>query len=203
MTARVEKFAFDEDFAADRRSPGGFRRAADIEKLRAATEEAYRNGQMDGRREAEQEASMRLAQAMEAVNRAALEALGRLDAEARRTEREAADLAAIFARKLAGTLLARLPLGALEEAAIDCLRELVGVPHIAVRVPTAHVTPAKDLLDRLAAEHGYAGRLVVLGEGGLREGDFRLEWADGGVVRDVAATEHLIGEAIARHCNLG
>ncbi len=201
MTSGMRRFDFDEDFGSDRRGTPGFRRAADIEKLRVATEEAYGRGVIDGRREAEQEASMRLAKAMESVAGAAMALLSRLDEDTRRFEREAADLAILFARKLAGGLVARQPLEPLEDAAAECFRELVGVPHVAVRLPREHVDTAKDMLDRLAAERGYSGRLVVLGEDGMREGDFRLEWADGGLVRDIGAIETLIGEALARHCN--
>jgi flagellar assembly protein FliH len=37
------------------------------------------------------------------------------------------------------------------------------------------------------ANSGFTGRLVVLGDPELTIGDGRIEWADGGVVRDTAA----------------
>jgi flagellar assembly protein FliH len=40
---------------------------------------------------------------------------------------------------------------------------------------------------------------VVLGEADIALGDCRLEWADGGVVRDRAAAATLIDEAVARY----
>jgi len=197
---QAQKFGFDEDFGNDRRG-GVSRRAADAERLKAAELEGFQLGRLDGRREAEAEAAMRLAQAMESVAGTAAGILSQLDAETRRFEREAADLAIAFARKLAGDLLARQPLAPLQEAAAECFRELAGVAHVAVRVPLAHVEDCKTSLEDLAERSGYAGRLVVLGEDGMAEGDFRLEWADGGVLRDRAGVEGLIGEAIARHCN--
>ena len=48
-------------------------------------------------------------------------------------------------------------------------------------------------------ECGLASRLVVLAEPEIAPGDCRIEWADGGITRDSAATEHAIDEAVARY----
>jgi flagellar assembly protein FliH len=39
----------------------------------------------------------------------------------------------------------------------------------------------------------------VIGENEIAPGDCRIEWADGGIVRERAATEAAIGEAVARY----
>ena len=44
-----------------------------------------------------------------------------------------------------------------------------------------------------------ADRLVVLGEPDIRMGDARIEWSDGGIVRDSAALEAEIDERIAQY----
>jgi flagellar assembly protein FliH len=196
MTAQPQKFVFDEEF--DRRS-GASRRQGDQQRLEQAEQEGYARGLLDGRREAEQEAAMRLAAAMETVAAQASVLLSRLDAERSRLEQDAAALGMAFARKLAGTLVAAAPLGPLEEAASDCFRALVGTPHAVVTVPDGLIDAAKTMLDRLALERGFAGRLVVLGDPDMADGDFRLEWADGGVARHAHAIDTLIAAAIARH----
>ena len=38
---------------------------------------------------------------------------------------------------------------------------------------------------------------MVLAEPDIAPGDCRIEWADGGISRDSAATEHAIDEAVA------
>ena len=58
---------------------------------------------------------------------------------------------------------------------------------------------AHTRLEEIARLHGFDGRLVVLAEPGMALGDCRIEWADGGVVRDRAATEAAIGEAVGRY----
>lgn len=196
MTARPQKFVFDEEF--DRRS-GASRRQGDQQRLEDAEREGYARGLIDGRREAQEEAAMRLAVAMEAVAGQAAAVLAQLDAERVRLEREAAAFGMAFARKLAGDLVAAAPLGPLEQAAGECFRALVGTPHAVVTVPDGQIDAAKTMLDRIALERGFAGRLVVLGDPELARGDFRLEWADGGVARSSTAIETLIAAAIARH----
>ena len=39
---------------------------------------------------------------------------------------------------------------------------------------------------------------MLLGEAGMPAGDFSIEWADGGIVRDSTALEHLIDSAVKR-----
>jgi len=46
---------------------------------------------------------------------------------------------------------------------------------------------------------GFEGRLVVLAEPDIALGDCRIEWADGGVKRDSAATQAAIADAVARY----
>ena len=45
---------------------------------------------------------------------------------------------------------------------------------------------------RLAKERGFEGRLITLGEPDIAPGDVRLEWADGGVVRDRSRIEEAV-----------
>ena len=195
---RAQKFSFDEEFSSERRS-GGSRRAADQQKLEEAEHQGFARGVLEGRREAEEEAAMRAAHAMEQIAAQAGRILAHLDEERLRFEREAAELALAFAGKLAGDLFAHQPLGPLMESAAECFRHLVGTPHVVVTLPQEHVDRAKSSLDRLAAQRGFEGRLIVLGDPDMQGGDFRLEWADGGVTRDARTLTSQIAASIARH----
>lgn len=48
----------------------------------------------------------------------------------------------------------------------------------------------------LARERGYEGRLVVLGDPDMQAGDARIEWADGGIVRERARIEAAVADAL-------
>jgi flagellar assembly protein FliH len=96
-------------------------------------------------------------------------------------------------------LIAREPLADVAALVGDCFRHLVGVPHVVVRVDAALAAQAQDKLSAIARERGFEGRLVVLGEPEIAPGDCRIEWADGGVARDRAATEAAIADLVARY----
>lgn len=196
--SRAEKFMFTDDFDSDPRSAAR-RRGADEQMLATAEQKGFDRGVLDGRRQVEQESAHRMAVAIEQVAQKAQLVLAHIDSESLRFEQEAAMLAIAFARKLAGDLVAREPLVQLEAAAADCFRHIMGAPHVAVRVADDLVDTAKTALDRLAADRGFTGKLIVIGEPDMPAGDFRLEWADGGMARNEARLNDLISSAIARH----
>jgi flagellar assembly protein FliH len=68
-----------------------------------------------------------------------------------------------------------------------------------VRIAEPTYEAAHKRLEEIARLHGFEGRLVVLAEPGIALGDCRIEWADGGLARDRAATETAIGEAVGRY----
>ncbi len=47
--------------------------------------------------------------------------------------------------------------------------------------------------------HGFEGRMVITADAALGSGDCRVEWADGGINRDRAATEAAIAEVVTRY----
>ena len=68
-----------------------------------------------------------------------------------------------------------------------------------VRVGADIYEAAKDKLEEIARARGFEGRLVVLAEPAMAPGDCRIEWADGGVARDRAATLAAIDDAVGRY----
>jgi flagellar assembly protein FliH len=70
---------------------------------------------------------------------------------------------------------------------------------VVVRVNEALYDTARERLEEIARSRGLEARLVVLAEPDIALGDCRIEWADGGVVRDRAATQSAITEAVIRY----
>ena len=54
-----------------------------------------------------------------------------------------------------------------------------------VRINTQLDEVARERIERLAAQSGFEGRLVILAEPEIATGDCRIEWVDGGVVLDM------------------
>jgi flagellar assembly protein FliH len=70
----------------------------------------------------------------------------------------------------------------------DCLHKLHREPRLVVRVAPNLAEALRTDIDALCAEHGFAGRVVILAEDALAGADCRIEWADGGIERDLAKT---------------
>ena len=170
MNAR--RFLFDTDFRPRPDNPVHAQEAAaQAEAVARAEAEAYARGLRDGQALAEQQVQARLSDAVTRLGLAAAGLIGQSDARDAAREDEAMDFAIALARKIAGEALDAHPLAAIGDA-------------------------ARAALQHLARERGFEGRLVVLGEPDLAPGDARMEWADGGVVRDRARIEGAVLSAL-------
>ncbi len=191
------KYLFDEDFS------GGAKPTitlVEAERRRVDAEStAYRKGFAAGEAKAQSEAAQRAANAL-ALIADGLDKLNRaLAGIEARLETEAVDVAVAVAGKLAPALIAREPFAEISALATDCFQHLVKTPHVVVRVGPDIYDLAKEKLEEIARARGFEGRLVVMSEDGLAPGDCRIEWADGGVARDEAATLAVIDDAVARY----
>ena len=190
---RTTPFLFDTDFRRPRPSAEALRAA---EEAAQAERAAHARGVQEGRLQAEAQVQARLADAMTRLALAAAGLLAAADAREAEREAQAAEVALLIARKVAGDALAADPLAGIAEAARSALQHLRGVPHLVVRVHDSLVEEAETLVTRLARERGYDGRLVVLGDPDTLPGDARIEWADGGVVRERAQIEAAVADAL-------
>jgi flagellar assembly protein FliH len=198
--AAKAKYLFDDDFA-----PGAaaaerpIAPAEHAEKLAAAETKGFREGFAAAEKEGTAVAERRIAAAFEQIG----DALGRLARGLaqieRRVEIEAVELALAVARKLAPELVIREPLAEIAALATDCLKHLATAPHIVVRVNDALHERACERLAEIAKNCGFEGRLVVIAEPEIAIGDCKIEWADGGVVRNQAKTDIAIGNAVGRY----
>jgi flagellar assembly protein FliH len=160
----------------------------------AARQESYAAGQVD----ADTQETARLARAMESVAHG-LEVLRReLDGIAASASAEAIRFAHEFAKRLAGKLIDSAPMPLIEDVARQIFDDLRGQAHVAVRVAPELVDATKEKISAITRERGFEGRLIVLGEPENRAGDVKIEWADGGIVRDRNALERTVAEGVER-----
>jgi flagellar assembly protein FliH len=112
---------------------------------------------------------------------------------------EAVDLAATVARKLAGVLVARQPLAEIEALIAECLASIDRAPHLVIRCSVELADAVRDAATARVQTSGFTGRLVVMGDPEIAPGDCRIEWVDGGLVRDQAALMKEIDDRIAAY----
>jgi flagellar assembly protein FliH len=192
------KYLFDLDFGGGEAKPM-IPLAEHQAKLAEAEAAGHRNGIAVAEAQALSDASRLTALALERL----ATAFGSLDQALRaieaRLEAEAVEVAVAVGRKLAPALLAREPLAEIEALASECFRQIVGAPHVVVRINDALYAETRERLDEILRASGFEGRLVLLAEPEIAQGDCRIEWADGGISRDSAATEAAITEAVNKY----
>ncbi len=111
---------------------------------------------------------------------------------------DAGRLAVTIARKVSAEQARVDPMAALEALVVSNLRELIDEPRVVIRVTDTLLGRVAERIDQLAAECGFAGRLVILSDDDIAESDCRMEWADGGARRDSAAMWQQIDDAAGR-----
>ena len=198
--AAPAKFLFDMDFSTPDRTRERPATPSEIaQKIAAAEARAYRDGFDAAQRGARVESDRRAALALEEIGIALKTIATRFSGIEIRMETEAVDVAVAVARKLCEELIAAEPLGEITGLVQDCFSHLVATPHLVVRINDQLYEAAHEKIEGLAKQNGFAGRLVILAEPEIATGDCRIEWADGGVVRDRAAVEAKISEFVGRY----
>jgi flagellar assembly protein FliH len=199
MTAPA-KFLFDTDFGAPSKTRERPSTAAEVaQKVAAAEAAAYRSGYDAAQREAKAESDRRGALALEEIKIAIQSIAAGFAGIETRMETEAVEVAVAVARKLCEELIAAEPLGEITGLVQECFSQLVATPHLVVRINDQLYEMAHEKIERLAKQSGFAGRLVILAEPEIATGDCRIEWADGGVVRERASVEAKISEFVGRY----
>lgn len=197
--AAPAKFRFDLDLGHRQERNSVMTESAIAALITNARNEGFREGVAEGERTTAVKAAQTIAKAAQTLadHTAAMNAA--LDDNRHATLNDAVSLAAAIGRKLAHHLLEREPTAELEALITECLASLDGVPHLVIRCNAELADAVREVATTRIATSGFSGRLVVLGDPELAMSDARLEWADGGIVRDTAALEAQIDQRITQY----
>ena len=155
--------------------------AAEVDAIR---QEMFSQGKAD----TEARSAALQAQTLGAIAQSLTIALSQFDAAIVTMREESASLALAVGRKLAETALAAFPQKEVEAVIADCLHKLHNEPRLVVRVSADCADAIRAEIDALCEKHGFAGRVVVIVEATLAGADCRVEWANGGIERDLNET---------------
>ena len=195
MTAQA-KYLFDVDFGPGADTAGKpISRSEFAAKIAEAETKAYQAGENDSVAAAQRRSAVAFEQIGDTLARLTI----KLTAIEKRIETQAAELAVAVARKLAPELVARQPCAEITALVTECLTHLSAARHLVVRVNEALHETASAELEEIARNRGFEGRLVVIAEPEIALGDCRIEWADGGSIRNLAKIDRAIGNLIGRY----
>jgi flagellar assembly protein FliH len=193
---RPVKFNFDTVFGSKGGPANGtrVRSSYSSDEVEVIRRDTFAQGKADS----EAQAAAARATALGALAQGLVRLLGEFDATVLALRQESADVALQVGRKLADVALDAFPLKEVETLVGECLHKLHREPRLVVRVSAALADPLRADIEALSAEHGFAGRVVIIAEEKLAGADCRVEWADGGIERDLSATFAAIEQSAER-----
>ncbi len=172
--------------------------AAAVEKARKA---ALAEGIAQGRAETVADAEKRVAAGLNAIGNY----LGAIDGNVRAVveglKETSVELSMAMVRQLFPALMRRGGAAEIEALLVHCVETLRSEPWFTIRVPAEQVEELDERIQAVGKSRGYDGRLTVMGDADLKPGDCKIEWAQGGMIRDRdqiwSAIETAIEQALA------
>ncbi len=196
MASSPARFTFDLDLGRQREKSRVLTEPALDELLQKARMDGYAEGYAQGEKSVAAVVAQELAAAAVALADRSAAMHAALEDAQRRALSESVELAVTVAGKLAVELISREPTAELEALIAECMASLEGVPHLVIRCHPEMADAIRAAAEAQMASTGFSGRLVVLGDPEIPTGDGRIEWADGGIVRDTAAITATIDRRI-------
>jgi flagellar assembly protein FliH len=185
---RPQKYLFDTSFDDDQLEPIAGQGAAELGPTRAELEAARAEGLSQGRTDALFEMAglveTRAADALVALDRSVAALLDARAALARDTEGQAIALVRAVLHKAVPALCRKDATAEIEALVARCLADALNEPRIVLRVADALFDTMQGRIEPMIQANGYSGKLILIADAALADGDGRVEWADGGAERD-------------------
>lgn len=202
--SRPAKYLFDRTFApahAARIETAADRQLNEEREqlLQSARRQGYEEGRLEGERAALATLEARSVAAVTAIAERAEALQQAMVEECDAIHRHAVQVALAVAERLATALVRSQPVAEIEALIGECLAHIGQAPRLELRVSPALAADVEARLHAAAKARGYAGQLAVIADSTIEPGDCRMEWADGGMARDMAATLSDIDAAVTRH----
>lgn len=215
------KFLFDDNFdededAARKRELAAIRKSIRDEfevELEQVRKDAFEEGFAEGEKKAMSSNEVALISSTEELNVTnsklvkALEILldssdTMMEAYKQRTREyreHALMLSTGVARKVAGGLVQMQPVDNLEKVFRETLNYLDDELRVSVSVPSDLVEVSQEHIQSIADEHGYSGRILVMQDDDVQQGDWKIEWSTGGIIRNGQEIDVLIEDTVKRY----
>jgi flagellar assembly protein FliH len=169
--------------------------------LDAAREAARAEGHGAGLAEANDAATAKAAAAIIALATGVTALITAQDLAIAETQRQAIAALRVIVAKTLPVFAAKGALAEIEAFATKSLAEAFDEPRVVLRVANGVYESVRGQLDTMAAASGYGGRIVLLADETLAASDAHIEWADGGVERNLAEQLSEVDAAMARSCD--
>lgn len=214
--AAVRKFLFDRSFDVAEPEPDAAAETAEAggaaaepeppppptfteEELAAARDEAFQQGREQGIREAAEGLDKAILDTLATVGERLADVLqdqANVEADARD---DAVKVGLAVARKLFPDLNEKNGLGEVERITAQAMAMVLGDATLVIRVNDQLAEPLKVRLEALKTRAMFRGGVALESRGDIPVGDCRIDWANGGAIRDTAAIWQAIDDVLERN----
>ncbi|PLW75610.1 FliH/SctL family protein [Cohaesibacter celericrescens] len=116
-----------------------------------------------------------------------------------RLERDASNLAFAFASRFAEKLVSQEPKAEIQALLNQVLAPLRKTPHISIRLNDAVAEDISTKVNEQMEELGFEGKLSILPDAAVMPGDCEVEWADGGIGRNLRSAIRQVEQLLEDH----
>lgn len=102
-----------------------------------------------------------------------------------------------IARKILPEFIARSGTQEIEPLLASAISDMIREPRLVVRIHESQFDAINARIHEITVQKAYAGKVVVLADAATAPGDCLIEWADGGIERNVEATWNDIEKVVA------
>lgn len=184
MTPAPARFTFDVDMGQKTKHTHVLAEERLNELVEEARKEGYKDGFIAGETSEQSRTSQALLAATTKLGNNCAELIAARDEIQKKSLENAVKLGSAVGRKLANNLIARQPEIELEALISECLSSLDEAAHLVIRCHPDLAQTCKDTAEKQMNTSRFSGRLVVMGDPEIKLGDGKIEWMDGGLVRD-------------------
>lgn len=196
LSATPQKFAFDLDLSQSGKNTSLIGERELASRLKQAEEKGYQRGVQEGQNTEANRAASAMSKAAAELAIKTIQIAKKSDELQQQTLCAATELGVSVGKKLAANLIARAPLAEIQALIAECLGSLENIPHLVIRCHPDLAQAVENETKSQMQTSGFSGRLIVMGEPDILLGDARLEWVDGGLVRDLSKMSEQIDERV-------
>jgi len=195
----LRKFMFDRSFddasiihRAQERKPVMMK----PEQVDALKQESHDEGFAAGKIAGRDEQTAQLAAVLLNVENNIAVLIDSLASLSREQNAQTRQLVLSIAKKILPDFTARNGLQEIEALLGDTIREMAREPRLVVRVHETQFDAVNERVQAIATQRAYSGKVIVLADAEIANGDCRVEWADGGVERNTQSTWNAVEQTV-------
>jgi flagellar assembly protein FliH len=190
QTEQPRKFMFDRSFD----NAGGpvhrvDRRPVTLtpEQLDAVKKEAHDTGFAAGKKTASEDQARHLNATVDKIGAVVGQLIAAAETNRPQQEARVREAVLAIAKKVLPDFAQRHGLQEIEAVVAGVIGEMTGEPRLVVRVNEGQFDTVNEALKAVTEKQGYTGKIVLVADAEVKQNDCRVEWADGGVDRNLEA----------------